>query len=69
MDYIINFPHILVSDIYKEGMAIAIGRDRIDGQELAIQQIRTFYIMNGIIPINDGFFDEIEGHPSNRKIH
>jgi multimeric flavodoxin WrbA len=41
---------------YKVGMAIAIGGDRIGGQELAIQQITTFYILNGIIPISGGFF-------------
>jgi multimeric flavodoxin WrbA len=40
----------------KVGMAIAIGGDRIGGQELAIQQITTFYILNGIIPISGGFF-------------
>jgi len=40
----------------KVGMAIAIGGDRIGGQELAIQQIMTFYILNGIIPISGGFF-------------
>ena len=41
---------------YKVGMAIAVGGDRIGGQELAIQQITTFYILNGIIPISGGFF-------------
>ena len=41
---------------YKVGMAIAVGGDRIGGQELAIQQIITFYILNGIIPISGGFF-------------
>ena len=29
---------------YKVGMAIAVGGDRMGGQELAIQQIHTFYI-------------------------
>jgi len=38
----------------KIGMAIAIGGDRLGGQELAIQQIITFYILNGIIPISGG---------------
>ncbi|HDD36486.1 MAG TPA: flavodoxin family protein [Archaeoglobus veneficus] len=40
----------------KVGMAIAVGGDRIGGQELAIQQIITFYILNGIIPISGGSF-------------
>jgi multimeric flavodoxin WrbA len=37
-------------------MAIAVGGDRIGGQELAIQQILTFYILNEIIPISGGAF-------------
>jgi multimeric flavodoxin WrbA len=41
---------------YKIGMAIAVGGDRIGGQELSIQQIHTFYILNGIIPISGGSF-------------
>ncbi|MEM3551642.1 MAG: flavodoxin family protein [Candidatus Bathyarchaeia archaeon] len=41
---------------YKVGMAIAVGGDRIGGQELAIQQILTFYILNGIIPVSGGAF-------------
>jgi multimeric flavodoxin WrbA len=41
---------------YKIGMTIAIGGDRIGGQELAIQQIHTFYILNGIIPVSGGAF-------------
>jgi multimeric flavodoxin WrbA len=41
---------------YKIGMAIAVGGDRIGGQELAIQQILTFYILNGVIPISGGSF-------------
>jgi multimeric flavodoxin WrbA len=40
----------------KIGMAIAVGGDRIGGQELAIQQIITFYILNGVIPVSGGFF-------------
>jgi len=40
----------------KVGMAIAVGGDRIGGQELAIQQIITFYILNGIIPVSGGSF-------------
>ncbi|MEM2144859.1 MAG: flavodoxin family protein [Candidatus Jordarchaeaceae archaeon] len=41
---------------YKAGMAIAVGGDRMGGQELAIQQIITFYVLNGIIPISGGSF-------------
>jgi multimeric flavodoxin WrbA len=41
---------------YKLGMAIAVGGDRLGGQELAIQQIMTFYILNGIIPVSGGPF-------------
>jgi len=41
---------------YKVGMAIAVGGDRIGGQEAAIQQILTFYILNGIIPVSGGSF-------------
>ncbi len=41
---------------YKVGMAIAVGGDRIGGQEVAIQQILTFYILNGIIPVSGGSF-------------
>jgi multimeric flavodoxin WrbA len=46
-------PHILK---YKKGMAIAVGGDRSGGQELAIQQILTFYILNGVIPVSGGPF-------------
>ena len=41
---------------YKIGMAIAVGGDRIGGQELTIQQIHTFYILNGVIPVSGGPF-------------
>ncbi len=40
----------------KKGIAVAIGGDRIGGQELAIQQIINFYLLNGIIPLSGGFF-------------
>jgi multimeric flavodoxin WrbA len=40
----------------KPGMAIAVGGDRMGGQELTIQQIHTFYILNGMMPISGGFF-------------
>jgi multimeric flavodoxin WrbA len=37
-------------------MAIAVGGDRMGGQELAVQQIHTFYVLNGMIPVSGGFF-------------
>jgi hypothetical protein len=37
-------------------VAIAIGGDRSGGQELAIQQIITFYTLNGILTLSGGFF-------------
>lgn len=40
----------------KVGMAVAVGGDRVGGQELAIQQILTFYIINGVIPVSGGVF-------------
>lgn len=40
----------------KVGMAIAVGGDRMGGQELVIQQILTYYILNGAIPISGGAF-------------
>jgi multimeric flavodoxin WrbA len=40
----------------KIGMGIAIGGDRVGGQELALQQIHTFFILNGVIPVSGGFF-------------
>ena len=45
-------------DVFKHkiGMAIAVGGDRIGGQELAIQQIHTFYILNAAIPVSGGPF-------------
>jgi len=41
---------------FKVGMAVAVGGDRIGGQELAAQQIINFYIINGMIPVSGGFF-------------
>lgn len=41
---------------HKVGVAIAVGGDRAGGQELAIQQIMTFYILNGVIPVGGGLF-------------
>ncbi len=40
----------------KPGMAIAVGGDRMGGQELAVQQVHAFYILNGMIPVSGGFF-------------
>lgn len=40
----------------KVGMSIAVGGDRSGGQELAIQQINTYYILSGIIPVSGGPF-------------
>jgi multimeric flavodoxin WrbA len=41
---------------YKVGMGIAAGGDRMGGQEAALTQIHTFYILNGMIPVSGGFF-------------
>jgi multimeric flavodoxin WrbA len=41
---------------YKVGMGIALGGDRVGGQEAALTQILTFYILNGIVPVSGGFF-------------
>ena len=40
----------------KIGMGIAVGGDRNGGQEFALMQIHTFYIINGMIPVGGGFF-------------
>lgn len=40
----------------KVGMAIAVGGDRAGGQELVIQQIMTYYILTGAIPVSGGAF-------------
>ena len=40
----------------KVGMGIALGGDRMGGQEAALTQIHTFYILNGMIPVSGGFF-------------
>jgi len=40
----------------KFGMGIAVGGDRAGGQELALSQIHTFYILNGMTPVSGGFF-------------
>jgi len=40
----------------KPGVAIAVGGDRVGGQELALQQIQTYLTLNGAIHISGGFF-------------
>jgi len=40
----------------KIGMGIALGGDRVGGQEAALTQIITFYTLNGIIPVSGGYF-------------
>ena len=40
----------------KVGISIVVGGDRAGGQELAIQQINTFYLLNKIIPLSGGSF-------------
>jgi multimeric flavodoxin WrbA len=40
----------------KIGMAIAVGGDRMGGQELAITQITVFYVLNGVVPVGGGAF-------------
>jgi multimeric flavodoxin WrbA len=41
---------------HKVGIGIALGGDRVGGQEAALSQILTFYVLNGIVPISGGFF-------------
>ncbi len=40
----------------KIGMGIAVGGDRNGGQEFALMQIHTFYIINGMLPVSGGSF-------------
>jgi multimeric flavodoxin WrbA len=40
----------------KIGMGITIGGDRAGGQELALWQIHTFFVINGMIPVGGGPF-------------
>ena len=40
----------------KIGMSITVGGDRVGGQELAIQEINSYYILHGIIPVCGGPF-------------
>ncbi|MCW4007014.1 MAG: flavodoxin family protein [Candidatus Bathyarchaeota archaeon] len=41
---------------HKTGMGIALGGDRMGGQEAALTQIHTFYILNAMVPVSGGFF-------------
>jgi multimeric flavodoxin WrbA len=45
-------------DVFKGkiGMAIAVGGDRNGGQEFALMQIHSFFIINGMVPVGGGFF-------------
>ena len=40
----------------KVGVAMAVGGDRIGGQEIAIQSIHHFYIISEMIPVGGGSF-------------
>ncbi|MFX1294720.1 MAG: flavodoxin family protein [Promethearchaeota archaeon] len=40
----------------KLGIAIAVGGDRVGGQESTIHSILDFYVINGIIAVGGGFF-------------
>ena len=40
----------------KVGAGIAVGGDRVGGQELALQTIHVFFIINKIIPVGGGAF-------------
>ena len=48
----------LNEDVFRHKVctAIAVGGDRNGGQELAIQQIIAFYVLNGAIPVSGGAF-------------
>ncbi|NVM31065.1 MAG: flavodoxin family protein [Candidatus Helarchaeota archaeon] len=40
----------------KLGIAVAVGGDRVGGQESTIHTILDFYVLNGIIAVSGGFF-------------
>lgn len=40
----------------KVGAALAVGGDRMGGQEIAIQSIHHFYVINEMIPVGGGSF-------------
>ena len=41
---------------YKPVITIAVGGDRVGGQEPAMQQIAGFFVMNGGVPVSGGSF-------------
>jgi len=45
-------------DVFKDkaGAGIAVGGDRVGGQELALQTIHVFFLINKIIPVGGGPF-------------
>jgi len=64
--------------VFKNKVGMAVGGDRVGGQELALQQIMAFYILNGIRPVSGGFFganlgatfwskDTLEGAKANEE--
>jgi len=46
-------PHFILN---KPGAALAVGGDRIGGQEPSIQAILNFYVINEAIPVGGGSF-------------
>jgi len=46
-------PHILRN---KVGAVLAVGGDRVGGQEIALQSIHHFYIISEMIPVGGGSF-------------
>ncbi len=40
----------------KVGIGVAVGGDRAGGQEIALLQITSFYVLNGVIPVSGGSF-------------
>lgn len=51
--FVASTPHALHE---KVGAAVAVGGDRIGGQELAIRAITDFYVINAMIPVGGGAF-------------
>ncbi|MFZ2071691.1 MAG: flavodoxin family protein [Halobacteriota archaeon] len=51
--FVASNPHALHE---KVGAAVAVGGDRIGGQELAIRAITDFYVINAMIPVGGGAF-------------
>lgn len=46
-------PHVLSQ---KTGAALAVGGDRMGGQEVALQTILEFYVINEVLPVGGGSF-------------